>query len=143
VEKKAPLGVLILAGINVLLFGIIPFIFFVSAFFNSPFPIEKISETLKKNEPLFSNINPHQLKTLFLFQALIAFTFLISGIGLFLRKEWARKLTVYFAFLLLILTALSTLATPALIKQIILNAIYPAILVFYFTNKNIGEYFKD
>jgi hypothetical protein len=140
--KKLPLGVLILGGVNVFLFGIIPLIISCLALLNLPSSMEKVLESLKESEPLFNNIAPQHLKALLLSQTVIALMFLISGLGLFLRKEWARKMTIYFAFALLILTALSILRVPALAKQTLLNVIYPAILIFYFTNKNIGEYFN-
>lgn len=138
--KDQPLGVLIFAILNSVVFGAISFIFSISAYFSSALS-EKIIESFKKYDSAFSNLPSTIFGLMFLAQAIIALIFLISGIGIFLKKEWARKLTVYFSFFLLVIIFLSTLANPGLIKQGIVNALYPAVLIFYFTSNKVARHF--
>ena len=104
--------------------------------------MQKTLDMIKEKNPAFDIITPQMLKLVFLGQALIALLFLISGAGILLRKEWGRKGTIYFAFVLLVLVFLSALANPSLLTQMIANIIYPAILIFYFSNKNLEKYFS-
>jgi hypothetical protein len=142
-KDKIPLGLLVLGAVNAFFFGLLAFVFSLIAYFGSTFEfIQKTLELIKEKNPAFDSVTPEMLKLVFLGQALIALIFLISGAGIVLRKEWARKLTIYFAFFLLLLVFLSALANPSLLTQMLLNVIYPAILIFYFTNRKLDKYFS-
>lgn len=142
-SQRKPKGILILAGLNAVLFGLFSLLLILSILFIFPSSFrENISKILEK-ELAAESISQKQLKAFLGTQVLVSVIFLISGIGLFLRKEWARKFTVYFSFMFILLAFLSTLGQPGLIKNTFLNLIYPAILIFYFTNKKVQVYFKD
>jgi len=87
------------------------------------------------------SLSTEQFKAIVLSQIIVAAIFLLSGIGLLLRREWGRRLTLYFSFFTVILAAVSVLFRSILINQAILQVIYPGILIFYFTNKKIENYF--
>jgi len=56
-------------------------------------------------------------------------------------KEWARKLTIYFCFFMVALVFISTILNPQLIGQAIFQIIYPGVLILYFTNKKVENFF--
>jgi hypothetical protein len=141
-EKQAkPRGILILGGLNCFLFGLLFLFMSVSAYLKTtPQDLDKITALLKEKSILVQ-ITYQQFKYAIIVYGCLSFIFFISGLGILFKKEWARKLTVYFAFSIIAMTFFSIIATPTLIQQAILQIIYPAILIVYFTNKRIGEYF--
>lgn len=143
-EKRNPLGLLILGGINCFILGIPSFIFCLSlhlGFF--PAKGQMLFEELKKKYLPEVTISLAQFKIAIILQMIVASIFTISGLGLLLGKEWARKITLYFAFVIVILTLLVVLFNNTLIKQAIIQIIYPGILIFYLTNKKIEHYFSS
>jgi hypothetical protein len=138
-KERPPLGIKILGGINFFVLGI--FFIILSIFFLTPsFQSEELFNTFREEMGL--KLTPQQFKISIFFQLFISIIFAISGIGLLLRKEWARKLTIYFSFVLFLLIFLSILFNPSLIKHSFPQIIYSGILIFYFTNRKIEEYFK-
>jgi len=137
---KKPKGVYILGSINLLL-GIVFFSTSLTTF--SIVSLDKW-EDFKTNLPSSfpSEVNFSRFKVMLFFQILISLIFIASGSGLLLRKEWARKLTVYFSFIYAFLIILSLIFSPMLIKQALPQIIYPGILIFYFTHKEIENSFK-
>ncbi len=134
--KKRPIGVIILGICNLALFGINPL---VTSFipqnwgtFNEVLKAKHIDLTL--SQPL--------IKIMTITQIIIACIFIASGIGLLLSKEWGRKIAVYFAFAVCLISLLVALMAPSLTGVAIIQIIYPAILIIYFTNKNVEAYFK-
>lgn len=102
----------------------------------------QIVEKLLKESGLNITLTPALIKTIIIVQSAVSVVFIVCGAGLLLRKEWARKATVYFAFAIASLVLISVLLAPATIMQAILQVVYPGILIFYFTNKDIENYFK-
>jgi len=86
-------------------------------------------------------LTPEQFKSIILLQMFLAGIFLISGWGILSRKEWGRRLTLYFSFFMVILAAVAVLFQSSLINSALLQIIYPGILILYFTNKKIESYF--
>jgi len=86
-------------------------------------------------------LTPEQFKSVILSQIILAGIFLVSGWGILSRKEWGRRLTLYFSFFMVILAAVSVLFQSSLINSVLLQIIYPGILILYFTNKKIESYF--
>lgn len=154
---KTPLGVVILGGLNLFVLGIASFIFFFflhqslsSSSTNNLFEgvnQEKSTsfagaffEDIKKYFPE-KELEEEQLKIALIMQMAIALIFFASGLGILLRKEKARRLTLYFSFFMVILAVLSVVFNPSTISQAILQIIYPGILILYFTSKKIEKYF--
>jgi len=141
-EQKKPLGVSILGWINCLVFGVLFFFMSLSSYLKAtPQDLEKITEIFK-SQGISSPITYQQFKIACLFYIGIALVFFLSGFGLLKKKEWARKLTLGFAFLTVVVVFLAVVISPALIQQAIMQIIYPGILIIYFTNKNVEMYFK-
>ncbi|MCM8819416.1 MAG: hypothetical protein NC925_01300 [Candidatus Omnitrophica bacterium] len=142
-DKKKPIGVLFFGSINCFLLGFLPFFMFLLTFFKvKPSHVEELVELFKK-KGIIIQISYRQFQIINIIYILIAFIFFVSGLGLLLKKIWGQRLTVYFSFFWLILISFSALLNPSLIQYLFINAIYPAILVLYFTKKNIQNYFKD
>ena len=140
--KKIPKGVLVLGGIN---FFVLGFLFLLASFFTyQELSVggESLLSEIEKYIP-DAEIQPQQLKIVILAQMFVAVIFCVSGGGIFYRKEWARRLTVYFSFFLVVMAFFSVLTAPGLVRQAILQVIYPGILIFYFTNKKVEKYFID
>ena len=141
-EQKKPLGVSILGWINCAVFGALFFFMSVSSYLKAtPQDLEKITEIFK-SQGISSQITFQQFKIACIFYIGIALVFFLSGLGLLLRKEWARKLTLGFAFFAVVVVFLAVLVSPALIQQAIVQIIYPGILIIYFTNKKVEAYFR-
>lgn len=134
--KRKPVGVLVLGTFNLVVLGVIQLITFLI-----PQNWQIISKMLKESG-ISVAISPALIKVMIIVQTAVSLIFIVGGIGLLLRKEWARKLTVYFAFIMASLVLLSALLAPAAIRQAMLQIIYPGVLIIYFTNKNIEEYFR-
>ena len=134
--KKKPTGVIILGAFNLVVLGIIQLITFLI-----PRNWQMIEKMLK-DSGINVNFSPALIKIMIIVQSAMSLIFIISGVGLLFRKEWARKLTIYFAFTMAALILLSVLLAPTSIQQAILQIIYPGILIVYFTNKNVEGYFK-
>ena len=140
--KKIPRGVLVLGGINLFVLG---FLFLLASFFTyQELSVggEALLSEIEKYIP-DTEIQPQQLKVVILAQMVMAVIFCVSGGGIFYRKEWARRLTVYFSFFLVVMAFFSVLTVPGLVRQAILQVIYPGILIFYFTNKKVEKYFIE
>ncbi len=86
-------------------------------------------------------LTPEQFKSVILSQIFLAGIFLVSGWGILNRKEWGRRLTLYFSFFMVILAAVSVLFRSSLINSALLQIIYPGILILYFTNKDVEKLF--
>jgi CBS domain containing-hemolysin-like protein len=139
---KKPWGILILGGINFFILGILFFLVSFIAYTKfSPQDLEKLFNKADFPARVNSELTPAPLKVALLSQMAISLIFIVSGLGVLLRKEWARKTTIYFSFSLVLLTFLSVLFYPALIKQLILQIAYLGTLIFYFTNKKVEEHF--
>ncbi len=139
IVDKTPKGIFVFAFLNTFLFGLLPLFVFTKVLFD-PRLAEMFVEKLKVS--LSQEGSYEVFRWIFVAQLVIAFIFFLLGVGLFFKKEWARRATVYFSFLLLVLTVVAVFANPSQISHILLNAIYPAILIFYLTNKRIEGYFN-
>jgi len=106
----------------------------------TPEDFEKVL-ALFKHKNLAVNITFEQFKAYNIIPAIIALVFLASGIGLILKKNWARKITVYLSFALAFLIFLSILLSPAMIRFVILQIAYLGVLIIYFTNQNVESFF--
>lgn len=136
-DKKQPLGVIVLANINIIFNGIIPLLLVIS-----PPGLEPLFIKLKGI--VDAKIDFAQVKSiLVILQTIVSIIFVTSGIGLFLRKEWARKATLYFAVFLTVAAALSVFVNTSLLPHAFLQVIYPGVLIVYFTNKKVESYFKE
>ena len=140
-KEKKPLGILILGGFNFVVLGVLSLGFFFLIYKD---PSSETSQSLlaefSKHIP-DQSLTPRQFKAVALSQIILAVIFLVSGWGILNRKEWGRRLTLYFSFFMVILAAVSVLFQSSLINSILLQVIYPGILILYFTNKKIESYF--
>jgi len=142
-EEKRPLGVLILGGINLFIFGILFLLISLSAYFNiTPKDLGDITSTLKKQN-IDATITLSQFKSASITQAIVSLFFILSGWGLLLRKDWVRKITVYCAIGWTAIIFLVFILHPSYINYLFLQVIYPGILILYFTHKNVIKYFSS
>ncbi len=141
VETKQPLGVTVLGRINLFVFGagsfLLSLLFYVS---NNSASTESLLEELSKYFPEGS-VNAAQLKSIFVIHMVIAAFFAVTGFGLIRKKGWARKATLYFSFFAVVMIFMAAAMNTAFISQAMVQIIYPAILIIYFTNKNVEHYF--
>jgi hypothetical protein len=93
------------------------------------------------NKTFDVNFDPQQLRMLVLPQAGIAIFYIVTAVGVLLRKEWARKATVYFSFATAVFMLLGVIARPTAIVQIMGQALYPGAMIYYFTGKNVVGWF--
>lgn len=139
--QKKPLGVWVLGAVNLLLFGILSFLFALQIYLNASSRQGKI--ILEEVERNFSGVSldPGQLKTAAALQMVIALVFAVSGYGLLARREWSRKYTLYFSFFMVVVAFLTALFNPGLIGQATFQVIYPGIMIIYLTGKKTERFF--
>ncbi len=135
-RRQVPLGIIILGSLNCLL-GLSTL---VNYFRITPQNFENLTGLLAAKN-LSPEITFQQFKASGGILVFVGSLFLASGAGVIGRKEWARKITLYFSFLVLAMIFLVALAQPALTGFFIIYLGYFAILIFYFTNKNIENVF--
>ena len=141
--KKKPLGLLILGGFNFAVLGALSLVFF-SLIYKDP--ASEASQTLLAEVNKYmpgQTLTTEQFKSVVLSQIILSGIFLASGWGILSRKEWGRRLTLYFSFFMVILAAVSVLFQSSLINSALLQIVYPGILILYFTNKKIENYFTQ
>jgi len=136
--SKNLIGIGLLGGVNCFL-GLTSLIRYLSL---TPEDFEK-TLALFSHKNLAVNITFEQFKAYNIIPAVIALVFLASGIGIILKKDWARKITVYLSFVLAFLIFLSILLQPAMIRFVILQVIYLGVLIVYFTNQNVEKFFTS
>jgi len=88
-----------------------------------------------------ADITFEQFKTYNIVPMLVSFVFLVSGVGILLRKEWARKTTLYVSFSLAILIFVSILIHPAMVRIVGPQILYLGVIIVYFTNRKIENFF--
>lgn len=140
-EQKKPLGLLILGGFNFVVLGVLSLGFFFLVYKDLSSETSKVLLTEFSKHLPNQTLTLEQFKTVILVQIFLAGTFLVSGWGILSRKEWGRRLTLYFSFFMVILAVVAVLFRAALINSVILQIIYPGILILYFTNKDVEKLF--
>jgi len=141
-QEEKLLGSKILGWINCFILGLFFLLLSLSVYIKAtPHDVAKVTEMLAARQLAFE-ITFRQFKIACLYYAFFATIFFVSGLGILLKKEWARRLTVYFALFIVILIFLSVLLVPGLIGQALLQIVYPGVLILYFTNKNVEARFK-
>jgi hypothetical protein len=141
-QNRKPLGVIIFGSLNCFFFGI--FLTFSSIIVYcgiTPQAYSQINELLSR-QGLNSAIPYEQYKIKLLLMAVLSFVFFISGLGLVIKREWGRKLTVYYSFALLIWMVIKAITAPSFIDTAFIRALYPAALIFYFTGKRVTQFFE-
>ena len=96
---------------------------------------------LFQNKNLPADITFEQFKMYNIVPMLVSFIFLVSGVGILLRKEWARKTTLYVSFSLAILIFVSILVHPAMVRLVGPQILYLGVIIVYFTNRKIENFF--
>ena len=74
-------------------------------------------------------------------QFFIGIFFIVTGIFLFRKKEWARKAVIYFSLFTAGILCIGALLKPGAIGQILLNVIHPGICIWYLTGKTAVAWF--
>ena len=142
-EKKGPLGVLILGSINCYFFGLLLFTASILSYLTTS------EEAFYRILPLFENrglgvgMTYQNFKTANLLQAAVSVIFFLSGFGLLKKREWARKLTIYFSLVWALVYVGASIIYPPSIKYLTLQFLYFGGLIFYFTNKKVEQYFRE
>ena len=140
--KKIPLGTLILGGVNCCIFGAL---FLLSSLVvqiqASPEYFEQFVKVLQE-AGLSTEITFEQFMSCNKITMGFALFFLLSGRGLILRREWARKSTVYFSLTIVALILFLTISAPFVARLMLPHVVYLGILIMYFTNSNIKSYYN-
>ncbi len=139
-EKRKPLGILILGGFNFVV-GVFSLGFFFLVYKD---PSSETTKALLAELSKYiqgQTLTREQFKLVILSQIVLAGIFLVSGWGVLRRREWGRRLTLYFSFFMVILVAVAVLFQSSFINSALLQIIYPGILILYFTNKDVEKAF--
>lgn len=125
-------------------FGLLFLLTSITAYFvTTPQDYENIKELLGEKR-VTVDLSYQKFKTTgLLVNSITSVLFLFSGAGILSRKEWARKCTVYFCFLWVAMIFLASLLTPVFIKHLFTQIVYPGIIIIYFTNKKVVDYFLN
>jgi hypothetical protein len=135
-SKARPLGLTILGTFNLIILGLFSLL---SAL--SPHSWQIVINAIKEKGIAVTSNNT-LFKIAATLQILVSLIFILSGLGLLLGKEWARKATLGFAFFIVIIALLLAAFAPVFIKEAVTQIIYPGILILYLTKKDIEAYFR-
>jgi uncharacterized membrane protein (DUF2068 family) len=141
-DKKTPRGVIIFAVVNTLILGLFPCVFSLGLLVFPSQTFYEILQVVNQNETILPQINAQQLKLVFFAQALLGAIFAVSGVGIWKKQDWGRKLTIYFSLAVLGIIMLVSLSSPGLLQRMFFNVAYAGLLIFYFTNKRVERYFR-
>lgn len=94
-------------------------------------------------DSVFKNLAEKQLRFLLLAQIGIGLVYFMTGLALMRGREKGRRATVALALAFLFLVLISVIINPAAVSQAVTNAVYPGIIIFYLTNKNVEQWFKE
>lgn len=144
-QEQMPKGIVILGRLNFYLFGLFIFLLVVAVFVYLkliPTGWNNFLKIINESYPGMA-ISQDRFVIGIIIELIRAVLFMIAGIGVLKIKEWARILTLITGFISAVLIVISVITTPSLIAQGIIQIIYPAILVIYFTNKNVVSCFKQ
>ena len=140
-QRNKPLGVLILGGVSCFGFGLLLFILSITALLTAtPEDTRQVSEMFDE-KGLSISITHEHFKIASAIQAIVSVVFFVCGRGLLLGKDWARKLIIYFSFGWGALIFITSLLNPSFMKHLIVQMVYPGVLIIYFTNKKVEQYF--
>jgi hypothetical protein len=141
-NKDRPIGTLILGGINCYFFGIFWLIISIANFLTmNQEALTEVNDILKNNG-IETEFTLSMFKTINVLIAGVALIFFTTGLGLLKKKEWARKVTIYFSLAGTLLYLATAILYPGMIKNIVVQFVYFGILIFYFTNKKVEVYFN-
>lgn len=145
--RRRPTGVIILGGLNCAL-GLLFFVVSVTSYMNATFQdLDRVTQAFKNQaqeiypDQDMPEITHEQLRAALMFQSAVFFLFFVSGVGILLGKEWGRKLIVYFSFAFAALIFVVTLFNSSFIRHLAPHIVYLGILIIYFTNKKVEQYF--
>ncbi|MCF7873487.1 MAG: hypothetical protein K9L84_01380 [Candidatus Omnitrophica bacterium] len=135
-QLKNPKGVLIL-GVLIVIFGLLSLVNYFTLDHNS------YRDSLKRigQNEISSQIKKDQIKIANQISLIISAFLLSSGIGILYRKELARKVMVWFSVFVVILFILAAVIQPASIIFAFPQFLFFSIVILYFTNKNIKDFF--
>jgi len=138
--SDVPLGVKLIGLFNFVVTGLLSLALFV-LIFTDPAKLTELIKNMGAEKMLDGKFTSEQLRMLILPQGGIAIFYIITAVGVLLRKEWARKALVYFSFFLAVFMVLGVILKPAVVVQVVGQAIHPGIMIYYFTGKKIVDWF--
>jgi len=140
-KENRPAGVLVLGGLNFLILGLGSLLVLSFLYFRSD--SQTFTALLAEMAKYFgAQPEVEVVKKVILIQMGVSAVFALTGLGLLLGKEAARKATVYFSFFVVLLTFAAALFNRGVVRQAFVQIIYPGILIVYLTNKNVEGYFR-
>jgi len=141
-NRKTPRGVRIISFLNVFVFGLLPLSASLFVLF-SPSRMTEMLSLFAQVDSVFKNLAEKQLRFLLLAQIGIGLVYFMTGLALMRGREKGRRATVALALAFLFLVLISVIINPAAVSQAVTNAVYPGIIIFYLTNKNVEQWFKE
>jgi len=145
ISAAAPRGILAFGIVSCLIFGLIGLmLLFVLAVMRP--------EDVTRARAIFTETGiPPNITDAELFTALRAgvtaaialFAPLAAGsVGVILKKEWGRRVTLFGAFVFVVWMCVSAMGNPLAAGRAAALIVYPGILIFYLTSKNVVKFFN-
>ncbi len=137
-STKKPKGILVLSAL-VIIFGVFSLVNYFTLDYR------RFLDTLQRmgQAGIQAGINQDQIKIINNVSLILSVFLLLSGIGLFYRKEIARKAMVYFSIFIIIVFILVAIAQPRSIILAFPQFLFFSIVALYFTKKNIKDLFLE
>lgn len=140
--QRRPLGVSIIGYAYVLLFGT-QGLLSVGRLAVSHAAREEMRAALGK---LGMQMPPEQFKSILaaivIAQGIFSFAYLVLGVGLLKKQEWARSILMYFILVSAVIALAVSVMQPQFAFYMILFLLYPAAVFWYLTKAEIREWFK-
>jgi hypothetical protein len=136
-QNKIPRGILFLGGLNCFF----SFLSLASLIGFDRQDFQRFLEAVPQSQ-LTEKITYHDVQFANNISLLIVVIFLVLSVGILMLREWGRRGIVYFAATSAIILLIASIMQPAMASIAIIQLIYPGILLFYFTNSKVENYFK-
>jgi hypothetical protein len=141
IEKK-PVGIIIFGLLNCFLFGLLSFLVLVYLKSNPQLFYKMFLESMEAHKVNTAMIQEGVFENISVVSLIFPFFYILSGVGLLRGKEWGRKFTVFYAFGIVAITVVAVLLHRSFLSQAFFQIFYPGILLLYFTNRNVEEFFQ-
>ncbi len=141
-DPQMPVGVRLVGFFNLLFPGLLAFVMFLLILPSE----EKLIDLFRSigGSPMHGTaFTVDQMRLMVLPQGAIALFYLISAWGLLQCREWARRATVWFSFAIMILLAVAVVFGPSMIGRVLLQAVHPAVMIFYLTGAPVVMWFSS
>ena len=140
--SRRPLGLTLIGYTYAVLFGLQGLVGAMRLLFSSAAQ-QEIQDAFTKLGLQFKHLQIHTImQGLIVSQILFSLLYLVMGIGLLKRREWARQTLIYFIIIAALFALLISLVHAQFAFYMVVFLLYPAVVFWYLTKSEIKAWFQ-